>query len=316
MKKKKKIIIISDTCRHTGILKSANYLNIFLNKKYDTALILTKYPYNLFKIREDIKKLSINKEIVLLVHECQGLAITHLKRHYNAKAYFFIPGPVYLEEKHHKNLKDYDGLICSNPIIKNQANTLGLKYIEWIFDFPELQQIPLNNFLQRSNELLFIGRVIPEKISPEQINEILLNNLSIKIIGEHLNDNSNKVTPYSSLIDKKNIIFQDKIPHHQAIETMQKHKFIIITSKTDNFSLATLEAIYQGCIPLILDNNDIRYSWVTQKTQIHPTMQDLITYAKNILMMGIQEQQELAFDHRSAVIKHMKRLSSFNNLPF
>lgn len=312
----KKIIILSESCASSGISNSAFYLRDYLKVKFDVRLIFINYPYNLFSIREDIEKSCNGEEFIILVHESMGLQIRHLKKYFNTKAYFFTPGAVLVEKKYHRQISDYNGIICSCVSMKKIAQKLNIDFFQWVYDLPLLKDAPLTDYNKRSDSILYVGRIMPQKISPSLISDILKMGLNLKLIGEYISLNAPSEQETKYILNNSLLSITQKLPKESVIKEMQKHKFFLLISELDNFSLATLEAIYQGCLPIVLKREGFDYSWATKHTKQKSNHEEVLSYIEDLFKLDTKKIQELAINHRNSVIQQISKLSSFDNLPF
>jgi len=128
--------------------------------------------------------------------------------------------------------------------------------IPYVFEEP----MPINSHGGRSNDIVWVGRVVREKRI-----DILFNLISI--INEYLEENSyfsRKINicvvlagepllnvPDFSSMNKINIEIASNLSNGEVFGILSNSRLYVMTSDTEGMSMTTIEAIQAGCVPVV-----------------------------------------------------------------
>ena len=225
------------------------FLNTLYNikklKKYDTIIINT-IPY--VGLSYIMKKLK-NKKIISIFHE----AWYNYPEDYISR--FILRNSI-------RNIVLNSSFVISisnpttNSLIKNY-NVKNVYTIPLGIDLKTINSVEASHIRY---DIVYLGRLSSIKRIDDLINAIYIikNNLHLELNvaiignGDLLDNLMSKVNGYNL---KKNINFLGKIDENKKYSILKSSKIFVMPSEREGFSIATIEAMACGCVPIIAKPN-------------------------------------------------------------
>lgn len=155
-------------------------------------------------------------------------------------------------------VKVSDKVVLLSDNFKNSFSSIGKikddSKIMAINNMLSFEFKPITNWENKSNEIVFVGRMAPQK-NPYRVLEMWkkiqdsLPNWKLKMIGDGPFYNGMK--RYSKKLRLKNIEllgFKDPRPY------LEKAKILVMTSNYEGFPLVLTEAMQYGCVPVVFNS--------------------------------------------------------------
>ena len=295
-----KILLFNPTDQG-GIGQASNYLRDYLSKFHRVDMITNRFdvdPSELILSRYD------NHDLIL-VHD-MPVDITKIKSKLNTKIVYFVPG-MYPHRDGIEKLADYDYII--SPFTDNFSKDLPAT-LKWCFDIPKKSN-HLRDFKQRKNDLLYIGRIDAMKMSIHFLANLIKAGHNITIAGS-VRKNNEEEELIAKLLENNQVNFLGQVDHKDALDLMKEHKYSVLASQTDIFSLFMLESIYAGCIPLIKRRKFVDLAWVVPSTKRVWNAIDIIHLYENLMSLPDDLVERYRNFHYMEIIENMLRLSNID----
>jgi len=138
--------------------------------------------------------------------------------------------------------------------LKKRFNFIKNKKIEIRHNWVNITGKVTNSHDHRKQELLMVGRLESQKNYLNVISNISGSNLTLDIIGEgSLKEN------ISDFAKQKNVKvnFFGTLDHIALLQKYAEYKYYVLYSQFEGHPKTLLEAMSQGCVPLVLNNENI-----------------------------------------------------------
>ena len=174
----------------------------------------------------------------------------------------------------YKNLK---GIVCIN----NSSTNYYKKFNPNVYLIPNIVGEPFENiteinFSEKTNQLIYVGRLDQEK-NVKSIIDILsetnLKDFHLKIIGEGSEMENLKRQVKEKNLDSK-VIFTGRLPIHEIRNELLKSKIFLFTSTNEAFGMVLLEAMFCGNALISYDCNYGPSDIISEKNGFLVSMND------------------------------------------
>ncbi|WP_273867230.1 hypothetical protein [Halobacteriovorax sp. GB3] len=305
MRAKNSIVVFSKRSTQ-GLKQSAQYLFEYLSLEFDVNLVFEDQL-------QSVELYQIDSDAVVIVHDFVSFPIEKYKSHFKNSFYYFVPGKLHLD--HYAFYSHYDGILCPYRDIILPEWEVDTKVIRWCYDLERLhkkvQDTHLEEYKKRRDELLFVGRIFSDKLSYQFLEEFVERGHRIVIVGDFLIEQTKEDILLKELIlDHTNIFYRESAPHENILKLMGEFKATILPSNIDIFSLASLESIYCGNIPIFLQRKHLSYIWKVEESLSCPDVISLIDCYEDFLAKDDLEKLELRNRHLTQVQMKMSEISS------
>lgn len=315
-------LIVIDPSTGGGIRQGSIYLSHYLSKWYKVLYLSLRQanPVTLFNYLIDIIK-EHNPRIII-IHDSSTIEyLSYIKILYPKIiiCYFALSG--YGETSHTNHIAPFDYVICPYGIDTYNVSTNGysnIKKVEFMFDLPSRFKIK-NPFQSRKKDLIYVGRVHSSKLTFEFL-KILQDetDLELHAYGMIHRDNDNY---FERLCRLKSFKYFKEIPNTFIHEIYNNYKYFILSSNTDCFSIASIEAIYCGCLPIIKNRypigKTIRWPWMPRELEWFRNEEDMIEYIRSLLLRPIKfvdDYRLFIYEKTKERIKQISNIEIFDNI--
>lgn len=304
-------VLIIDAGYGGGIKQATIYLYDYMRYNGFDCKIISLDDYNntpdIFSALYNIYK-NFSPKLVIS-HEYKHISVlSNLKYLFQDVITCFFSLPIVdIEDKNSERAIDF---IISPDF--NRVNNKRRKEIPWMFDFPKRFYDSYNFKKEKSKNLLYVGRIIEEKYSSNFIEKINRENIKSDLYGEI----GNEKFEYLNLINSsKSINVKGYFSNYNIEKLYSQYEIFVLPSKTDCFSLFSIEAILSGCYPIIMvDDYRKRYPWMNINFPAFKNEDDMIYGIKEFFRLSpkakIQAQKEL----RDPLVEYLKDMSDISKI--
>lgn len=287
-------ILIIDPSSGGGIYQASCYLRDYLREYHEVEMI---------SVHDLNNKIDYCYDLVLIhdfVFDPSNIEV-------KCPIAYFIPGVFPYDDESYLDEYKY----CISPVSDFRSDNKYKKSpdIQWCFNIHCPEEV--NTFRERKDELLYVGRIDAYKMSVHFLAEFLKHGHKMTVAGE-IRQECEEEELMAKLLTHENINYLGVVPHDEAIELMKQHKFAVLASQTDIFSLYMLEAIYYGCIPIIERRKLVEYPWVVDSTYKVWNALDIVNVYEILKSFPNEILQQYRDFHRQQVIDKMNNLSDIN----
>lgn len=291
-------IFLFDPNSTNGIRQASYYLRDYLSQYHTVDM----FSYDHSEVESFILK-NFNHDL-LLIHDF-SIDISNIKNKTDKPIAYFVPG-IYPHQEGERNILLYDYVLSPSRAFHPQ---LDINHIQWCFDIPHQD---ITNFSNRKDDLLYIGRIDNRKLSSKFLIEMIKHNQTMTLIGNIRVDNEEEFLMKKMIEEYDGFHYQSNIEHSQVLEIMTKHKYSVLASQTDIFSLFMLESIYAGCIPFVQKRAIVEYAWSVSSTHMIWNVMDIVNLYIQSKSLPDEINQQYRDFHYNEVCEKMKRLSDIN----
>ncbi len=162
-----------------------------------------------------------------------------------------IKNDSHFRKKYYQNI---DNIFCINqmPNIKHNISTPIRNF--YYPTNPNMFNISIP-WSERTKDFLYIGNILPHKLSEEFIDKISNTDIVIDCVGKKF---QNKFPEYTDKIsNSKNFNILDTIPFENVASVMNQYKYFIMPHNGyEPFNWTLLQCIFCGTIPLIINDSN------------------------------------------------------------
>lgn len=304
--KAKKNIVVFSKQNTQGLKQSAHYLFEYLSLEFSVDLVFE----NNLNLNEFY---DIGEDAIVVIHDFVSFPIDKYKARFKNPFYYFVPGKLHLD--HYAFYSHYDGILCPYSDIILPEWEIDTKVIRWCYDLERLHKQKQDNHLEeykkRRDELLFVGRIFSDKLSYQFLEEFVERGHRIVIVGDFLVEQTKEDMLLKEIIlNHPNVFYRASAPHENILKLMGEFKATILPSNIDIFSLASLESIYCGSIPIFLQRKHLSYTWKVEASLSCPDVISLIDCYEEFLAKDDLEKLEFRNSHLTQVQTKMSEISS------
>ena len=147
-------------------------------------------------------------------------------------------------------------IFCINHNINNDWSKCKKEVLNFYYPTdPNIFNIS-TSWNKREKNFLYLGNILPHKLSVEFIEKIKNTDIKIDCYGKRFNDEDKK---YYTLFDSasSNLIYKGQIPQEDVAKIMNEYKYFIMPHDGfEPFNWTLLQSIFCGTIPLIVNNRE------------------------------------------------------------
>lgn len=303
-------VLILDSGNGGGIKQASIYLYDYIRNNGFDCKIVSLSDYNntpdIFSALYNIYK-NFSPKIVI-AHECKHISVLSNLRYLFQDiitCFFSLPSAAINEQNCERAIDFIISPSYANEEFKRR------KEIPWMFDFPKRFYDSYNFKKEKSKNLLYVGRIIEEKLSSAFVENLKGTNINLDLYGEL--GSEEKFDYLNTIKYCRNINLKGCFPNYNIENLYSQYEIFVLPSKTDCFSLFSVEAILSGCYPIIMISNyHRRYPWMNINFPSFKNEEDMVYGIKEFSKLSSKSKIQVQKDIRDPLVEYLKDISDIS----
>jgi len=318
MKRNKKILII-DPNTGGGIRQASVYTFKYLRKFYSDVRFYSwgKESNETYVFKDLLNICSEWMPDLIIIHDTSFIkSVAFLKMVYpHIRLAYFSLCLNRFREPNYISVFDY----YLSPYVSVHDNIGGFSHepkielISWMFNLPDEFSMNVKEAVtDRSDDLLYVGRIEPFKVMESFIQSIARypeGEMAVDIYGNTDSLWEHKEY-YNFLFKVGSIRVHNPIPNGVIHKKYDEYKLMVLPSKTDCFSLISIEASYRNTLPIVIKDVHGGFVWANDMSPQYYNIDDFMRGVRMFRGMPDNQLKEFTEEHSRRVREKIKEFSN------